>query len=50
MYKRLYTKYNLPMIIEEPLICNRMHDKQLQKAVAHLLEPEKAYCIGIYGE
>lgn len=50
MYKRLYTKYNLPMIIEEPLICNRMHDKQLQKTVSHLLESEKTYCIGIYGE
>jgi len=50
MYKRLYVKYGLPIIIEDPLIANRMHDKQMQNKDAELLEPEKQYCIGIYGE
>jgi glycosyltransferase involved in cell wall biosynthesis len=50
MYKRLYTKHGLPLIIEDPLICNRMHENQMQNLDSHLMEPERAYCIQKYGE
>lgn len=50
MYKRLYVKHGLPLILEEPLICNRMHENQMQNLDAHLMEPERAYCIQKYGE
>jgi len=51
MYKNLYIKYNNPIIISDPLICNRVHDLQMQNqdSKSGLLEPEKQYCIKKYG-
>lgn len=50
IYKRLYMKYGEPSIIQDPLICNRMHNDQAQKNFSSLLEKEKIYCTSIYGE
>jgi len=50
IYKRLYTNYGDPIIISDPMICNRMHDNQMQKIDADLIEKEKKYCINLYGE
>lgn len=50
MYKRLHTKYGSPLILEDPLICNRMHPSQAQKHNKEILEEEKKYCIIKYGE
>lgn len=50
MYKRLHRDYGNPLIIEDPLICNRMHSSQAQKHNTHILEEEKKQCIIKYGE
>ncbi len=50
LYKRLYVKYGEPIIIEEPHICNRIHDNQQQNKLNHLVEKEKMYCVSLYGE
>jgi glycosyltransferase involved in cell wall biosynthesis len=50
LYKRLYVKYGSPLVVQEPLVCNRIHDKQQQHSLHHVVEKEKAYCISLYGE
>jgi len=50
MYKRLYIKYGAPFVLEDPLICNRMHPAQAQKHNNEIVEEEKKYCIMKYGE
>jgi glycosyltransferase involved in cell wall biosynthesis len=50
MYKRLYIKHGTPIIIQDPLIANRVHDNQMQNKDSGLLESEKQYCINLYGE
>lgn len=49
LYKRLYVKYGSPLIIEEPLVCNRIHENQQQHSLQHVIEQEKQYCISLYG-
>lgn len=49
LYKRLYKTYGNPEIVNDFLICNRSHPDQLQNSTNHLLEPEKTYCIQLYG-
>lgn len=51
MYKRLYTLHGNPQIILDPLICNRMHDKQMGK-ILNIVDKskEQEYCIKLYGE
>lgn len=49
MYKRLYGKYGAPLILEDSLVCNRMHPSQAQKHNKEIVE-EKKYCIMKYGE
>lgn len=48
-FKRLYTKYGNPLIIDDPLICNRIHANQMQNGDASLMDKERQYCIGLYG-
>lgn len=50
LYKRLYVKYGLPIIVEDPLIANRLHKNQISNNSWSLLEEEKSYCIGLYGD
>lgn len=50
IYKRLYKKYGEPSIVQDPLICNRMHADQAQNTFYNNLEKEKSYCIKLYGE
>jgi hypothetical protein len=50
LYKRLHSRYGSPLIIQDSLICNRIHDKQLQHQLQSVVENEKAYCISLYGE
>lgn len=45
MYKRLYVNYGNPEIIEDLLICNRIHEKQLQNKFRGIPEEELNYCI-----
>jgi len=44
LYKKLYDTYGLPHIINDYLICNRMHANQLQNKEKHLLAQEIEYC------
>ena len=48
-FKRLHMKYGNPCIIDDPLICNRIHLNQMQNQDASLMDKEKEYCIGLYG-
>jgi glycosyltransferase involved in cell wall biosynthesis len=48
MYKRLYDLYGEPTIIQDFMVCNRMHDKQLQNQYENLIETEKKYCLEKY--
>lgn len=50
LYKRLYTKYGEPIVVTEPLVCNRIHDKQQQHQLQDIIEKEKQYCISLYGD
>lgn len=50
MYHRLYTKYGEPTIINDFLICNRIHDKQLQNQNQDKLSSEIIYCKNKYKE
>lgn len=49
-FKRLYVKYGEPFIIQDVLMCNRIHDKQMQHGDSSRMEKEKAYCASLYGE
>lgn len=49
MYKRLYVKYSQPVILEDALVCNRVHESQMQHKEAHKLESEIKYCESMYG-
>lgn len=44
-YKRMYIKYGDPLIITDPLTCNRNHEDQTQKKVGHIPATELNYCI-----
>jgi len=44
MYHRLYKKYGEPTIIQDILVCNRIHDKQLQNQNQDKLSSEIIYC------
>jgi len=44
MYKQLYEKFKNPFIIEDCLICNRLHDTQLQNIHQNKLAFETEYC------
>lgn len=44
MYKKLYNKFNNPFIIKDYLICNRIHDTQLQNIYQDKLAFETEYC------
>jgi glycosyltransferase involved in cell wall biosynthesis len=48
MYKRLHDKYGEPCILHDSLVCNRLHDKQLQNAYEHVLDEEINYCLNKY--
>lgn len=50
MYKRLYTLYGEPKIILDPLICNRMHENQMQKTDVPNKAKEQEYCARLYGD
>jgi len=50
MYKRLYKFHGDPLIIQDPLICNRMHRDQAQKNQDGILQEEIEYCRKIYDE
>lgn len=50
MYKRLYKMYGNPTIIQDPLICNRMHKDQAQKNQDNVLQKEIEYCRKLYNE
>jgi glycosyltransferase involved in cell wall biosynthesis len=50
MYKRLYKVHGNPMIIQDPLICNRMHKDQAQKNQNDVLQKEIEYCRKLYDE
>jgi glycosyltransferase involved in cell wall biosynthesis len=50
LYKRLYVKYGKPIIMQEPLVCNRIHPNQQQNSLQHVIEQEREYCISLYGE
>jgi glycosyltransferase involved in cell wall biosynthesis len=44
MYKQLYDKFKDPFIIEDYLICNRLHETQLQNIHQNKLAFETEYC------
>lgn len=44
MYYRLYKKYGEPTIMQDILVCNRIHDKQLQNQNQDKLSGEIIYC------
>lgn len=44
MYYRLYTQFGEPSIINDILICNRVHDNQLQNLNKNKLTEEIIYC------
>lgn len=50
LYKRLYVNYGSPMVIQDPLVCNRIHEHQQQKSLQEVVEKEKSYCVSLYGE
>ena len=50
LYKRLYNEYGQPAIINDPLVCNRMHANQAQKIHSEKSDLEVEYCRRLYGE
>jgi len=44
IYKNLYIKYGDPYIITDYLICNRLHENQLQNTSKDVLDSEIIYC------
>jgi glycosyltransferase involved in cell wall biosynthesis len=50
LYKRLYDIYGMPTIIENPLVCNRMHKNQMAKKYWYLLPDEISYLKKKYKE
>jgi glycosyltransferase involved in cell wall biosynthesis len=48
MYKRLYDKYGNPFVITDLLICNRIHDKQMQNGLESIIDSEVEYCLNKY--
>ena len=44
LYKALYIKYGDPYIIADYLICNRIHENQLQNTSKDVLNSEIIYC------
>lgn len=48
MYKNLHTLYGDPYIISDPVICNRIHNNQMQNKFINLFEIEKKYCLEKY--
>lgn len=48
MYKRLYDKYGNPFVITDLLICNRIHDKQMQNGLENIIDSEVEYCLNKY--
>jgi glycosyltransferase involved in cell wall biosynthesis len=44
IYKNLYIKYGDPYIITDYLICNRLHENQLQNTSKDVLDSEILYC------
>lgn len=44
LYKNLYIKYGDPYIITDYLICNRLHENQLQNTFKDVLDSEIIYC------
>jgi hypothetical protein len=50
IYKQLYEKFGDPYIIEDQLICNRLHDTQMQNTHQNKLAFETEYCILKYSK
>ena len=50
MYKRLHLKYGDPIILDTYLVGNRVHKDQMQHKESGMLEKERPYCVGLYGE
>lgn len=48
MYVRLHDKYGKPQIINDLLICNRTHNKQMQHFYQDIVEAEVNYCLNKY--
>ena len=48
MYVRLHDKYGEPHIINDLLICNRTHNKQMQHFYQHIVDDEVKYCLNKY--
>jgi glycosyltransferase involved in cell wall biosynthesis len=44
MYKQLYDKFGNPFIIKDYLICNRLHETQMQNIYQNKLAFETEYC------
>ena len=48
IYKKLYNTYGNPTILKDFLICNRLHENQMQNLHKDKLEQEIVYCTNIY--